>query len=164
MKSVLVFLACGVACLVCGACVLFACWQHSWELSRRDWDALLNGDRTVSIASFTLAVDDEHIVMNDPASTGYWTEVCRSASDRDYRLGATYQAKVTLSTGRSVDVGLYVPKGGDDLTVSSPLGGFGDLLYYRIRLTEPMPDSIAAALRKIRECWGASDDARERHE
>jgi hypothetical protein len=135
-----------------GVCAigLVGYWGASSPVPRQEWEWLLAGDEKVQVASLVIQVHGGQIVLDDPASAGYWTKAFRSASQESYRLGASYYATVTFASGGSVEVGLYLSDGGDDVTVSSALGTFADPSYYRIQLNQPMPEPVAAALRQLR--------------
>jgi hypothetical protein len=107
--------------VVSGACICVAgflgYWGDTWSLPRDEWQRLLDGDARVEVTSLVISVDDKQIVLNDADTTRYLTRVLRSASRENSRTGTSYYATVQFRSGRSVEVGLYVPDSGKDVTV-----------------------------------------------
>jgi hypothetical protein len=132
------------------AVALVACCAGKLR-TQRAFDRLLAGDRQVAVSSVLITGQGKRVLLDDVESARYLTDSFRSVQRDPPHLGITYTAEVRLSSGGSVKVGLYIPEDGDGVAMSWPLDSLTqDPTYYWLPLPEPVPPTIAAALRVLR--------------
>ncbi|HYT89023.1 MAG TPA: hypothetical protein VEL76_09965 [Gemmataceae bacterium] len=138
--------------LTAAAVVLVWSWLN-WLRPRRALERLLAGDSDVEIVAVRITGQGKQVSLSDPTVARYLTARFRSARRDGYvpeHLGLTYTIRVTFAAGGSVEAGCSLPADAQGVTISFPLDGLGDPLHYWVRFTDPLPPTIADALRHLR--------------
>jgi hypothetical protein len=117
--------------------------------AKREFKGLLHGHGEIEISALTIAVGGLPVLIDDRESVQYLTIAVRRASCKEFSLGASYYATVTLSSGGSVKCGLYFPVDKKTITVGFPVDGPGNMEYYGIMLTDPLPGRVANVLTRL---------------
>jgi hypothetical protein len=140
-----------VAALLFAASSLFL-WFFKYYKPRRDFESLLAGDVQVQISSVVIRGQRKEVSLTDYASAQYLTAAFRSAEHHSSTLGTWYEAEIRLSSGGTVQCGLYVPNTGGSLTVCFPLDGIvpESMEKYLIKLPEPLPSALSVTLGRLR--------------
>jgi hypothetical protein len=137
------------------ACIItpFALWWVYWYQPRNDVTRLLEGHNTMRISSLVITGQGGRYVLSDPLGLQYLTDAFRTAVKEGYttnHVGRSYDADIALGSGRKVLIGIQVPKHEAGMTISFPLDGLDDPIYYWVPLAEPIPEVVSIVLHQLK--------------
>jgi hypothetical protein len=146
----LIYISVVTALLFAASCLFL--WFFRYYKPRRDSESLLAGDVQVQISSVVIRGQRKELLLTDYASVQYLTAAFRSAEHHSSCLGTWYEAEIRLSSGGTVQCGLYVPDMGGSVPVCFPLDGIvpESMEKHLIKLPEPMPNALSVTLARLR--------------
>jgi hypothetical protein len=135
-----------------GGLIRVGLWFHERSASVGEFRRLLEGDTSVSISKVELRRPGYTSIIDDFESTSYLTAAFRKASTSGVKVGATYECRITMSSGQAIGCCLYFPSEPGLLTVGFPTDSLGEgcTERYSIDLGEPPPKQLSAAFAGLR--------------
>jgi hypothetical protein len=125
-------------------------WLFNDQVARHDFDRLLHGDNDVAITLVQFSGQGRKVTFDDEESLRYLSEMLRHSQPRKSGPGLAYYVHFTLSTGRCVPCGFYVPQTKTDLTINFSMSSIDDEgVMYFIELRPPLPDALSKLIGKL---------------
>jgi hypothetical protein len=90
------------------------------------------------------------LILDDPDGGHYFTNVIRDAKRAPPVDGVLQFAKIKLSSGNSLKIGLIIPDQGSALTLVFPFANDRDPSFFLLELRKPIPHSVVQAIASFR--------------